>query len=168
MSNTDFLWNINGNTLDLIKFSDAKATAILGINGILLGLYFYRITGQITPGRLNIVEFLGILLGLAFTVASSSLSAYSIFPRVSTNRPSELIFFEDLFKKFKTPEEYERATSEAFKNGNSDFISQLTAQIWLNSRVAHIKYALVRKSVILLLVSFVITAITVAILTIGD
>ena len=44
MADTDNLWKIYDNISELIRFSDAKATAILATNGVIVGFYFSNIS----------------------------------------------------------------------------------------------------------------------------
>jgi hypothetical protein len=153
VDNTENLWKIYDNISELIRFSDAKAVAILATNGVIAGFYFSNISALENALKDSQIASIPLSVALFFVFISGLSSAHCLFPRLKPDRECDAIFFFDIVNKHKTPEEYNKAVQESFLNDNSRLNSQLSCQIWQISKVAKRKYDLIKRSIGLLIVA---------------
>jgi len=147
VADTDNLWKIYNNISELIRFSDAKAIAILATNGVIAGFYFSNISTLKDILTDRPIVFIPLLVAVFLIFISASRSAQCLFPRLKAEKECDVIFFGDIVKKHRSPTDYEKAIRESFSNNNATLNSQLSYQIWQVSKVAQCKYDAVKESV---------------------
>jgi hypothetical protein len=161
VDNTESLWKIYENISELIRFSDAKATAILATDGVVVGLFFTNITPLMDAVKDRFVIFLPIAFALACIAVSAWQATDCLFPRLSGVTTCDTVFFCDIVKKHKSAQEYAKATKHALSNDSAKLNEELSWQIWQISNVAQYKYKSVKQSI-----SFLVIAVSACILVI--
>lgn len=133
------LWKTYDTINEWIRFSDTKAVAILGINGVVAGFVF----SNLKELKLVLSSYPIILIPLIIGIFTCSVSVYfsiiCLAPTLKVGDRDSLIFFAHVAEKFKTPGDYEKAVRQILKNDN-DLMGQITNQVWSNSKVAWKKY----------------------------
>lgn len=155
------LWKIYDAINDLIRFADTKATAILAINGVIAGFFFSNINEvQIFLGQ-KPPSVVPLAIAITFVLLSAGCSAYCILPRLGSKKNC-LIFFCDIARNYKRDTDYETAWKKVTR---SKMETDLTHQIWANSKIASKKYDLVWCSVLFFVSAlFASIAFTIAIM----
>lgn len=159
VADTDNLWKIYDNISELIRFSDAKATAILATNGVIAGFYFSSISTLKDILADRSITFIPLSIAVVFVFISACWSAHCLFPRLKAEKECDVVFFCDIVKKHKSSTDYEKALRESFLNHNATLNSQLSCQIWQVSKVAQCKYDAVKVSIWYLLIAVGASAI---------
>lgn len=138
---TEYLWKTYSAVLDLIKFSDTKAGAILAANGGVIGISVANIpTISGLLGRSFAFPLL-LLIGAVSLYLSAIFCLLSLIPNLSVGEPSSIIFFAHIAHKSKTVRDYTQAIDTVFSNNTER--NQVEFQVWALSRVAKKKYFLV-------------------------
>jgi hypothetical protein len=143
---TENLWKTYEVINELIRFADAKATAILAIDGVIAGFFFSNIGTIQTILMQRTVALLPLLLVAGFLLLSTGYSAYCIVPRLKMNNSKCLILFCDI-AKFPNAETYQKEIGEQL--GDEKVDQYLADQIWVNSKIATKKYYAVTVSIML-------------------
>lgn len=155
------LWKTFEAINELIRFADTKATAILAINGVTAGFFFSNIELVQTVLKQSPIALVPLLVAIGLVLVSAGSSACCILPRLG-NRSECLIFFCDVARNYKSATDYENAWKSATR---AKIETELTHQIWANSRIAAEKYDLVWCSVLFFVAAlFAIMAITLAVI----
>jgi len=140
---TENLWKTYEAINGLIRFADAKATAILALNGVIAGFYFSNIGSIQTVLEQRSIAVIPLVVALGFVLISAGLAAHCLIPRLGTKKDC-LIFFCDITRTYKNATDYEKA----IKKATSDRIeTDLAHQIWINSGIASKKYGSVWYSI---------------------
>jgi hypothetical protein len=142
-------WRIFENINGWIRFSDAKALALLTVNGVLVGL-------------LTLLDTDATVWTSVAAVATLTLAAISIFyaaaclnPTLKIGQSDSIIFYGHIAKRLHpgaTSDEAERVRKEF----DADFcrtvtepeelVGEVADQVWANSRIAWKKYRLITQS----------------------
>jgi hypothetical protein len=139
------LWRIYGAISEWIRFSDAKAVAILAGGGVVLGLTLNRLVEALE----STASFWTVLIGL-LTIAAMAVSAgfcmAALWPRLKTSEPAtSLIYFEHIARRYAGDrQEFTKAMRTMLSNGQTD--DHLLDQIWEIARVARRKFFLVGRA----------------------
>lgn len=133
------LWKTYEAINELTRFADTKATAILAFNGIIAGFFFSNIGTVQTVLMQSQIALIPLALAIIFVLVSMVFSAYCVMPRLG-NKKNCLIFFYDIARNYKRAADYEIAWK---KIKRPNFETELSQQIWENSRITSEKYNLV-------------------------
>lgn len=152
---TENYWRILQTNLEWIRYSDAKATGILTIYGVLITVAFTNIV--------EIFEFITtswILIALTMLAGFSSLIAIyygfrSISPRVETMDHKSIIFFGSIMEHSETMESFRRYSHEVL-DSRVGLDDDLARQIYINARIASAKFQNVSSSIRYFIVSFLL------------
>ena len=149
-----------------IRFSDAKAGAVVGIQGLVLGLLFRSLTDILSP--LNAHDEWSSWLWTGATVlaagslgllASIGTAAAAVLPRLKVGEPTSGIYFMHIAEHPST-----KAYSEVISAESYRFEDDLLTQIHVNSFVAKKKYVLVVWAMRIALAADILVLLSVAIL----
>lgn len=134
--NNNELWNIYDIVKDWIKFSDAKAVAIIGINGFILSLIFSNIEIVKLITKLFILKILLILI-VIFLIISIFYAIVCLYPQ-KTETYKNVIYYKSISEKFNSSEDYSCEVEKLITE--KSLKEQLSKQIYQISTVATKKY----------------------------
>lgn len=149
----DYLWHTLEATQEQIRFSDTKAGAIAVVNGTIFTISLGAADGLsalITrqPWMIWPVMVCSVLLIFSTYFALRCLMPRIRFPKKG-NLPASHIFFQDVAEKFESAAEYERSVVAMLEHPSAAR-TEVTGQIWANSRIAAAKYRNVRQATLTL------------------
>jgi hypothetical protein len=156
----DHYWGSINYVANLIKASELKAGLILTFYGILLNFIYNNIQSVIeaTTGMIGFY----ILLGLCFicVVVSIFYSIRCFMPRIETKYDKSIFFFGDVTSSFGDIREFSKIFYEVSIDEDRLF-AQLGQQIFINSKIAEIKFKNIKRSMqFLALALFLIIILT--------
>jgi hypothetical protein len=155
------LWRVHSSVQDLVRFSDTKAAAILTAEGVVLGIAFANLVALLGTAQVEPIFGLIMLLSLGAGATSFLCALRSLAPTVFHNDDGSLIYFAPIARRFATAKAYEEAVRTGLST-HDDLISELSRQIWANSQIASVKYALVRRSIQMLGLSALLCIVALA------
>jgi hypothetical protein len=135
----EMMWKIYEDIRELVKFSDAKAAAILAANGAILAIIFSKSVDNVDFLIENKILLASIALGFVFGFGSIYCAMRAIEPRLDLGEPSSLLYFAHIASNFNNHYIYKLYAERAFGN-ESETSNQIAYQIWANSIVALKKY----------------------------
>ncbi len=152
---TENYWRILEANLEWIRYSDAKATGILTIYGVLITVAFTKIV--------DILEVIGsswMLIGLTTCSGISSLIAIfygfrSISPRLLAQSHRSIIYFGSIVAHSPDVQSF-RAYSHEVLDSPRGLDDDLAGQIYINARIASLKFKNVSASIKFFIASFLI------------
>jgi len=133
------LWRIYDTVNDWIRFSDAKAIAILGINGVVANIIFSNLEDLRQILLYRPIGYAPLIVGFLTCSVSVLFAIRCLTPTLKVNEKHSLIFFGHVAEKFVKSEEYEKAIGQMLYDGN-EVIAQIASQIWAISKVASKKF----------------------------
>jgi len=136
MDPLESMWRTYETVNEWIRLADAKATAVLGAEGVLAGVLF---TDLLNQGTFAWYEW--VLLGLFATSASVSIwcCLKCLSPTLAVGEPTSLVYFAHIAQRYQRPGDYATEAHKAWADGDTA-CSEIGNQIWANSRVAWGKY----------------------------
>lgn len=157
------MWKIYDTINALIKFSDAKATAILALNGVML-TFIFSLFNKYNLMLNNKLLFSFLLIGLLLGIISTLFCIKCINPILDFSGPKSLIFFGDISKNFKYHHEYARTV----RNEYDEFLqlTQIADQVWIISGIACKKYKSMRIAIYFFAGMFILIGLTLIIIII--
>jgi Family of unknown function (DUF5706) len=140
----DDLWHTLHGVQEWVRFADAKAGAVLAVDGVLIAQFAPHVDDK----GANAVS-LGFVVGAMVLAAFSALSAlFAVYPRISMVKPVSMLYFDHVSRR-KDALDYHYAAMHLLRD--SDLLARgLTDQIWAFSRQARRKYVHVTWAVVLL------------------
>lgn len=152
---TENYWRILEANLEWIRYSDAKATGILTIYGVLITVAFTRILDI-----LEVISTSWMLIGLTTTSGISSLIAIyfgfrSISPRLIQQHYRSIIFFGSIVQHSPDMQTFRKFSHEVLDSPEG-LDNDLAAQIFINARIASLKFKNVSSSIRYFIASFLI------------
>jgi len=160
----EVLWDNYILVTDLIKFSDAKAGAILAADSVIALSIFANMNNIKEYIVNNDIILLLFIIGAIAYCGSFLLAVFSIIPKMKIDKEKSILFFGHIAENYKSAQDYEKDAIE--KLGEEKvLISEICQEIWINSLIARKKYALVSWSLWLLAATFLICIITIALYT---
>lgn len=148
--NTDGLWRTLEVVSEWIRFADAKAGAVLAVNGVMLALFTGRLREQPGPGTLATVV---LSTAIALAAASGVVAVWIVVPRVG--RAGASMVHYGTIAGFPSAVSYRDAALKTFGDP-AELVSSLTLHIWVLSRIAARKYRMVSWAVRFLLGAVVV------------
>lgn len=153
----EFMWQAFANLNEWVRFSDTKAAAVLAADAAIIGVAATLLAGN-RPAFLDspfaVVWMFTLAVG-AFYSAVHALA--SLMPQLrlpgrnevppppsaqsttSSEESSSLVFFMDIEANFPSAREFHAAVSNALADPERA-VFQISHQVWVNSRIAAIKY----------------------------
>ncbi len=135
----DHYWGSIQYISNLIKASELKAGLILSFYGILLN-FIYQSLGTVLEHVDHHIGFY-VLTGLWFasTIASVYYSIRCFIPRIEANYDKNIFFFGDVISSFGDIRQFSKLFYEISLDEERLF-DQLGQQIYVNSKIAAIKF----------------------------
>ena len=133
------LWEIYRLVNEWVRFADAKATAILAINGVILaviGASINDLKGLLIDQPL--VLWL-VVFALSFLLVSIVLALASLLPITSSSKIKSSIFFGAIAQDYDKPTDYQVAVKASLES-EKGLAQDLLGQIWTNSKISALKY----------------------------
>ncbi|MGB5668265.1 MAG: Pycsar system effector family protein [Maribacter sp.] len=145
----DHYWGSINYMSNLIRASEIKAGLILSFYGILFNFIIENIKLVILKAPDH--PFLYVLLVIWFiaTVGSIFFSIRCFVPRLETKYDKNILFFGDVITKYGTIKEFSKTFYKISLN-EVELFDQLGQQIYVNSKIAALKFRLVNRSIKLL------------------
>ncbi len=139
-------WKILETTLDWIKYSDAKATGILSIFGIIVTVIYSNIEpikhllmGNVYLGVLSVLSAICSLIAISYAFRSIS-------PRIVKSNDQSIVFFGSVVRQYASLEEY-RSMANKILDSKDGLDNELAEQIYINSSIAAKKFGDVTRSI---------------------
>lgn len=142
----DQLWQILLSTNSWVKYSDSKATALLGIQGILIGLIVAFVSNSFSVLSLKLYYSIFLLSGVFSILISALLAFFCLIPRLKNVNRVSPIYFKSIANNFQSASDYSEYLKENF-NTEADISEYLSEQIYTNARIATNKFALASWSI---------------------
>lgn len=155
-------WKTLDTINEWIRFADTKAGGVLGIVGLIASIML-SVLARVGSNLLNQnpLLFLFLVLGILSGCGAIYFSVRCLNPTLNIDEPTSLIYFAHIAQKFKTPLSYRQAIDKGF--AEEEMLSQVTDQIWANSRVAWKKYQAVTWAIRFLTLTVLITVVSIVI-----
>lgn len=151
----DTLWKIYENISEWIRFADTKASAIIGINAILVGFVVSNLSVVITSLKGNPLLIVIVSLATISGIASVYFAIKCLSPTLNVGEPTSFIYFAHIALGFDSAEKYSRQIQNSLNN-KSEFYEHIASEIWANSKIAWRKYKAVTWSTRLLAISILL------------
>jgi hypothetical protein len=133
------LWASLDRTLRWIKFAEAKSLAILGIQGVALGLFLNPIMEN--HERIGESRLVSLMVGTAFVF--SMISMYFCFkalnPKLSLLGRDSPIYFGSIARSFTTSSQYLNYLQERMSD-DSKIEHEIADQLLINNQIAWQKF----------------------------
>ena len=152
----DHYWGSINYVFSLIRASEVKAGLILSFYGILLNLIYRNLADVIAAadgGHLLIYLPLG--LWVLCTATSIYYSIRCFMPRMETKFDKNVFFFKDVISKFGSIRQFSKTFYRISLN-EKELFDQLGQQIYINSKIADIKFKSVNRSIYYLATSLLL------------
>ncbi len=155
----DHYWGSINYIFGLIRASEIKAGLILSFYGIILNLIYNHI-GEVLEQAMG-YNFLYVLSGLWFvtTVISIYFSIRCFMPRLELKFDKNVFFFMDVINNYGTINEFSK-TFYKISLDQDELFDQLGQQIYINSKIAAVKFKYVNKSLLYLALGLILLFIT--------
>ena len=151
----DHYWGTINYVSNLIKASEIKAGFILSFYGILLN-FMYQNAQIIDTTQANKIIFYALLfLWFCCTVSSIYFSVKCFIPRIEAKYDKNILFFNDIVSKYGTIDEFSKTFFEVSLDEDHIF-KHLGHQIYINAKIATMKFKDVNQSIRLLAISIFI------------
>jgi len=151
----DHYWGTINYVSSLIRASEIKAGLTLSFYGILLGFVYEN--PEIVMEQAVISPLLYVLLGLWSIITAGSIyfSIKCFMPHIEAKYEKNVFFFGDVISKFGSIKEFSK-TFYLTSLDEYQLFDQLGQQIYINSKIAAIKFQNVNRSIRLLGVQLII------------
>ena len=151
----DHYWGSINYISSLIKASELKAGLILTFYGILLN-FIYTNLKPIIDTIENATGFY-IILGVCFIsiIVSIYFSIRCFMPRIEDKYDKNIFFFGDVTTSFGTIKEFSK-TFYKISMDEDQLFDQLGQQIFINSKIAKLKFENIKKSLRYLVIALII------------
>ena len=157
----DHYWGRINYVADLIRASEIKAGLILSFYGILLNFVYQNLELVIAHAATYQILYVLLALWFVFTGASIYFSIKCFMPHIEAKYDKNVFFFGDVISKFGNIKEFSKTFYHISLN-EAELFDQLGQQIYINSKIAALKFKNVNRSIrllgIQLIMLFIITA----------
>jgi len=160
----EFLWKTYEDISGWIKFSDTKAAAILGSNGVIIAVVISKIIDNSEFLLNHRILLSSLMVGFLFGFSSIYCAIRCLSPSFDPGKTRSLIYFGHIAKDYNNHYIYKYEVERAFRN-DSEIINQIAYQVWANSNVAQKKYINIlwaSRFFLLLIYSFILAGIELA------
>jgi len=142
----DHYWGSINYVSNLIRASEIKAGLVLSFYGILLN-FIYQSVQMIHDAHANEIIVYGLLsLWFCCTIASIFFSVRCFIPRLEVKYDKNIFFFRDVVSKFGNINEFSKTFFDVSVDEDKIFL-QLGHQIYINSKIATMKFKDVNRSI---------------------
>jgi len=154
----DHYWGSINYVSDLIKASEIKAGLILTFYGVLLNFIFGNSQSVIENIGSQIAFY--VISGLWFCCIAISVfySVRCFMPRIEDKYDKNIFFFGDVISKFGDIRDYSKLFFKISLDEDQLF-DQLGQQIYINSKIANVKFSNINKSLRFLAIGLVLLII---------
>ena len=156
----DHYWGSISYVSSLIKASEIKAGLILSFYGILLNFVYQNINLVLDHFENNTIIYLLLTVWFACAVISIYYSIRCFMPRIESKYDRNIFFFGDVITKFGDIKEFSR-TFFSISIDEDQLFDQLGQQIFINAKIAHLKFRNVQKALRFLAVQFILLLVIV-------
>lgn len=156
----DHYWGSINYISGMIRSSEIKAGLILSFYGIVLNLIFLSYGKKIPNMFDDVLLGIFIIIGLMFMTISIYFSIRCFMPRLETKYEKNIFFFGDVVNSFGTIKEFSKTFYQISNDGERLF-DQLGQQVYVNAKIAGIKFKFVNKSLFFLAMFFIALSVTV-------
>lgn len=156
----DHYWGSISYVSSLIKASEIKAGLILSFYGILLNFVFQNIEVVLAHFENDTLIYILLSIWFSCTVISIYFCIRCFMPRIESKYDRNIFFFGDVISKFGNIKEF----SKTFFNISLDedqLFDQLGQQIFINAKIANLKFQNVQKALKFLALQFILLLIIV-------
>lgn len=160
----DTLWKNDSIINEWIRFSDTKATTVLALNGVIIGILSPTLISNKDFLFNHQIIFVAIVICFLTIIFSTCFCICCLNPTLKFGNSRSLIFFSHI-AKYPTSSDYSQSIENSF-NDECNIKKDLCEQIWINSIIANKKNESVKKSINFLIFTFVIGIPTVVAITI--
>ena len=156
----DHYWGSISYVSSLIKASEIKAGLILSFYGILLNFVYQNI--ELVLAHFEDITIIYFLLTVWFgcVVTSVYYSIRCFMPRIESKYDKNIFFFGDVISKFGDIKEFSR-TFLSISMDEDQLFDQLGQQIFINAKIANLKFRNVQKALKFLALQFIFLLIIV-------
>ncbi|MCB7482461.1 Pycsar system effector family protein [Christiangramia sediminis] len=156
----DHYWGSISYVSSLIKASEIKAGLILSFYGILLNFVYQNIDLVLAHFEDNTIIYILLTAWFACVVISIYFGIRCFMPRIESKYDRNIFFFGDVISKFGDIKEFSR-TFFSISMDEDQLFDQLGQQIFINAKIAHLKFSNVQKALKFLAIQFIILLIIV-------
>lgn len=153
------LWQILSATNEWVRYSDGKAVALLGIQGVLIGLTVVFLK-DLTSDDSTLVSKIFLLAGLVSITLSMLFTFLCLTPRLKSAGKIKVspIYFGSIATHFQDSNAYIKFLKENF-NTEDKIADALAEQVYINAGIANTKFRWVSWSTKLLVLGLVFLAV---------
>lgn len=144
MDSFEVMWNTYESINNLIRSFDAKAGVLLASNGLIITFVFSKVISELNLLLASKLLLTIFIVGSTFNITSMCFCISCLKPRLhASNDIISLLFFEDIYKNFKSFHAYKKSVAIKFNN-QEDALDQITCQVWNLSKIASEKCTLIK------------------------
>jgi hypothetical protein len=141
---TDVLWRNLEHVSEWVRFADAKAAAVLTLDGILATVLVSAFAHD--SGR-PVAVYVALIGAGGFLTASGAMCMACLLPRLTIGQANNVIYFAGI-SKYASPDDYVQQLRRVATEGRIE--TELARETWSRSRAAAVKYKYVRWALIAL------------------
>ncbi|MDR5589447.1 Pycsar system effector family protein [Christiangramia sp. SM2212] len=156
----DHYWGSISYVSSLIKASEIKAGLILSFYGILLNFVYQNISLVLDHFDDDTIIYILLAVWFSCAVASIYYSIRCFMPRIESKYDKNIFFFGDVITKFGDIKEFSK-TFFSISIDEDQLFDQLGQQIFINAKIANLKFRNVQKALKFLAVQFIFLLIIV-------
>ena len=154
----DHYWGSINYIFSLIKASEIKAGLILSFYGILLN-FIYKSSASVIENVANQPVFYVLLaLWLACIIISIYFSIRCFMPKIEAKFEKNIFFFDDVISKFGDIKNFSKVFYDISRDEDRLF-DQLGQQVYINSKIAALKFRYVNRALRFLALSLLLLLI---------
>jgi len=151
----DHYWGSINYVSSLIRASEIKAGLILSFYGILFNIIYQNLELVMEQATNYPILYVLLILWFIFTAASIYFSIRCFMPHIEAKFNKNIFFFKDVISKYGSIKEFSKTFYHISLN-EVELFDQLGQQIFINSKIAAIKFKNVNRSIRLLAVELAI------------
>ncbi|MCP4974841.1 MAG: ABC transporter ATP-binding protein [Maribacter sp.] len=151
----DHYWGSINYVSSLIRASEIKAGLILSFYGILFNIIYQNLELVMEQATDYPILYVLLILWFIFTAASIYFSIRCFMPHIEAKFNKNIFFFRDVITKYGSIKEFSKTFYHISLN-EVELFDQLGQQIYINSKIASIKFKNVNRSIRLLAVELAI------------
>ena len=163
----DHYWGSISYVSSLIKASEIKAGLILSFYGILLNFVYQNIGLVLAHFENEILIYILMAIWFICVVTSIYYSIRCFMPRIESRYEKNIFFFGDVISKFGDIKQFSR-TFFNISLDEEQLFDQLGQQIFINAKIANLKFQNVQKALKFLAIQFILLLIIVVYYIIAD
>lgn len=156
----DHYWGSISYVSSLIKASEIKAGLILSFYGILLNFVYQNINLVLGHFENNTIIYILLTIWFSCAVISIYYSIRCFMPRIESKYDRNIFFFGDVITKFGDIKEFSK-TFFSISIDEDQLFDQLGQQIFINAKIANLKFQNVQKALRFLAIQFIFLLIIV-------